>query len=130
MNVNAVGPFMLVQTLVDLLKAGCNPRIVNVTTGPLVPVEYNLPYNYCISKAALNMITRYFAVNLSEFGIISIGMYPGWVQTEMGFSGGGKPPLTIDESAKGMVKVVSSLTMKDNELFIDWLGRVRSLLYW
>ncbi len=130
MNVNAVGPFMMVQTYVDLLKAGNNPRIVNVTTGPLVPVEYNLPYNYCISKAALNMITRYFAVNLSEFGIISIGLYPGWVQTDMGSSSGRIPPLTVEESSAGIVKTVTNLTMKDNEKFIDWLGRARSRLYW
>ena len=130
MNVNAVGPFMLVQTYIDLIKAGNNPRIINVTTGPLVPVEYNLPYNYCISKAALNMITRYFAVNLSEFGIISIGMYPGWVQTEMGYSGGGNPPLTAEQSAEGIVNVISNLTMKDNENFIAWNGRTLSALVW
>ena len=130
MNVNAVGPFILVQTFIDLLKAGDNPRIVNVTTGPLVPVEYNLPYNYCISKAALNMITRYFAVNLAAFGIISVGLYPGWVQTEMGMSGGGKPPLTIKESGKGIVAVVSKLTMRDNEQFIAWSGGTMSRLYW
>ena len=130
MNVNAVGPFMLVQTCIDLIKAGNNPRIVNVTTGPLVPVEYNLPYNYCISKAALNMITRYFAVNFSEFGIISIGMYPGWVQTEMGYSGGGNPPLTVEQSAEGIVEVVSNLTMKDNEKFIAWNGQKLSALVW
>jgi len=129
-SVNAVGPFMLVQTCIDLLKAGNNPRIVNVTTGSLVPVEYNLPYNYCISKAALNMITRYFAVNLSEFGIISIGMYPGWVQTEMGCSGGGKPPLTVEQSAEGIVEVISNLSMKDNEQFIAWNGQTLSALVW
>jgi len=129
-SVNAVGPFMLVQTCIDLLKAGNNTRIVNVTTGSLVPVEYNLPYNYCISKAALNMITRYFAVNLSEFGIISIGMYPGWVQTEMGYSGGGNPPLTVEQSAEGIVKVVSNLSMKDNEQFIAWNGQTLSALVW
>ncbi len=67
---------------------------------------------------------------MSEFGIISIGMYPGWVQTEMGSAGGGKPPLTIEVSGAGIVKVVSNLTMKNNEQFIDWLGRVRSRLYW
>ena len=115
---------------IPLLKAGTNPRIVNISTGSLVPVEYNLPYNYCISKAALNMITRYFAVNLSEFGIISIGLYPGWVQTEMGFSGGGNPPLTVAESAAGIVDVVSRLTMKDNEQFIAWNGQVMSRMYW
>lgn len=65
LNVNAVAPFMMVQTYIELIKSGINPRIVNITTGSLVPVEYNLPYNYCISKAALNMITRYFAVNLA-----------------------------------------------------------------
>ena len=130
MNVNAVAPFMMVQTYVELLKAGNNPRIVNVTTGSLVPVEYNLPYNYCISKAALNMITRYFAVNLSEFGIISVGLYPGWVQTEMGYSGGGNPPLTVEESSKGIVNTISNLTMSDNEQFIDWNGWCKSRLYW
>ena len=130
MNVNAVGPFMLVQSYIDLIKAGNNPRIVNVTTGPLVPVEYNLPYNYCISKAALNMITRYFAVNLSEFGIISIGMYPGWVQTEMGASGGKKPPLTVEQSAEGIVNVISNLRMNDNENFIAWNGQTLSALVW
>lgn len=130
MNVNAVGPFILVQKFIDLLKAGQKPRIVNVTTGALVPVEYNLPYNYCISKAALNMITRYFAVNFAEFGIISVGMYPGWVQTEMGYSGGGKPPLTVEESSKGIVEVVSELTMKENEQFVAWNGHVMSRMYW
>lgn len=130
MNVNAVAPFMMVQTYIDLIKAGNNPRIVNVTTGSLVPVEYDLPYNYCISKAALNMITRYFAVNLSEFGIISVGLYPGWVQTEMGYSGGGNPPLTVEESGKGIVNTVSKLTMADNEQFIDWMGRAKSRLHW
>lgn len=130
LNVNAVAPFMMVQTYIDLLKSGTNPRIVNVTTGSMVPVEYNLPYNYCISKAALNMITRYFAVNLSEFGIISIGLYPGWVQTEMGYSGGGDPPLTVEESATGIVEVISNLTMKDNEQFIAWNGWTMSRLYW
>jgi NAD(P)-dependent dehydrogenase (short-subunit alcohol dehydrogenase family) len=130
MNVNAVGPFMLVQTFIDLLKAGHNTRIVNVTTGALVPVEYNLPYNYCISKAALNMITRYFAVNFAEYGIISVGLYPGWVQTEMGMSGGGKPPLTVEESSKGIVEVVSELTMKENEQFIAWNGQRMSRMYW
>jgi NAD(P)-dependent dehydrogenase (short-subunit alcohol dehydrogenase family) len=130
MHVNAVAPFMIVQKFVHLLKAGNNPRIVNVTTGPLVPVEYDLPYNYCISKAALNMITRYFAVNLAEFGIISIGMYPGWVQTEMGSSGGGNPPLTIEESGRGIVEVVSDLTMANNEQFIAWNGGILSRTYW
>lgn len=130
MHVNAIAPLMVVQTFIDLLKAGNSPRIVNVTTGPLVPVEYDLPYNYCISKAALNMITRYFAVNFAEFGIISVGLYPGWVQTEMGSSGGGIPPLTIAESGTGCVDVISSLTMKDTEHFIAWNGQVLSALVW
>ena len=130
MHINAVAPFMLVQTFIDLLKAGNNTRIANVTTGPLVPVEYNLPYNYCISKAALNMITRYFAVNFAEFGIISIGLYPGWVQTEMGYSGGGTPPLTLEESGQGCVEVISNLTKRDNEQFIAWNGRTLSALVW
>jgi len=130
LNVNAVAPFMIVQTYIELLKAGTHSRIVNVTTGRMVPVEYNLPYNYCISKAALNMITRYFAVNLAEFGIISIGMYPGWVQTEMGYSSGRKPPLTVEQSAQGIVEVVSNLSMKENEQFIAWDGSVMSRMYW
>lgn len=130
MQINAVSPFMIVQTFFELLKAGDNPRIVNVTTGSLEPVEYNLPYNYCISKAALNMISRYFAVNFREHGIISIGLYPGWVQTEMGYSGGGQPLLTIEQSAGGIVDVVSDLTLDDTEHFIAYTGRKLSALRW
>lgn len=35
-----------------------------------------------------------------------------------------QPPLTVDESVGGMLKVISSLSEKDTGTFLDWEGKV------
>jgi NAD(P)-dependent dehydrogenase (short-subunit alcohol dehydrogenase family) len=123
LNVNVVAPLLLAQGCADLLRASQNGRIVNVTTGSLARMYKSFPHNYIISKAALNAITQLLAVDLEEDNIISIAMYPGWVQTEMGTMGGGNPPLTPDESAQGITQVVDGLSMEDNGKFYQWDGK-------
>lgn len=51
--------------------------------------------SYRISKAAGNMATRVFAAELKEEGTIVIAMSPGWVETDMGSSGGRTAPLKM-----------------------------------
>jgi NAD(P)-dependent dehydrogenase (short-subunit alcohol dehydrogenase family) len=123
LNVNAVAPLMLAQACTELLKASDNARIINVTTGSLAKMYKRFPHNYIISKAALNTVTRLLAVDLEEDNVITIAMYPGWVQTEMGTMGGGNPPLTSDESASGIVQVVDGLAQEDNGKFYQWDGK-------
>jgi len=77
-------------------------------------------YAYGTSKAALNMLTRYFAAEFKQEGIICVALNPGWVKTRMG---GTNAPLTTDESATAIVKTIKELTMKQTSLFIYNNGR-------
>jgi NAD(P)-dependent dehydrogenase (short-subunit alcohol dehydrogenase family) len=57
--------------------------------------------SYRCSKAALNMLTKNFSVELPAVTFVSV--HPGWVQTDMGSSAGRKPPVTPAESASGAI---------------------------
>lgn len=38
---------------------------------------------YCVSKAALNMLTKMFASQLAKENFIVYSSHPGWVKTEL-----------------------------------------------
>jgi NAD(P)-dependent dehydrogenase (short-subunit alcohol dehydrogenase family) len=83
---------MMSQRFLPLLRASPGARVVNVTSelGSLSAkttdsVQRN--YWYDTSKAALNMVTRLLAADLSSEGIVVSALAPGWVQTDMGGTG-------------------------------------------
>ncbi|KFW77502.1 hypothetical protein N305_06447, partial [Manacus vitellinus] len=75
-------------------------------------------------QAALNMLNKCQSLAYKEHGIFCVALHPGWVQTDMGSSAGHTPPVTVDDSVKGMLKVLSSLSEKDTGTFLDWEGKV------
>jgi NAD(P)-dependent dehydrogenase (short-subunit alcohol dehydrogenase family) len=119
--VNSVGPLMVTQSLLDLLRAGQNPKIINVTSqlGSITRKRSGGRYSYDGRKAALNMFTRTLAFEVLPDGIITIVMHPGWVQTDMGGSGA---PLSVKESAQGILQVTENLTKDDAGRFLQWDG--------
>jgi len=123
-RVNIVAPLMVVKGFVDFLKNGTNPRIVNISSqmGSMAWQTHGGAYAYSPSKSGLNMVTRSLAADLKPFGITSVMMHPGWVQTDMG---GANASLTIEESAEGIFAVVAGLSEADNGAFYDWNGDSR-----
>ncbi len=84
---NLFGPILVVKIFSALLKKGS--RIINVSSGGGAlsdPVEGWAPA-YCISKAALNMLTKQQAYFLSGKGVSVNSVCPGWVRTKMGGRG-------------------------------------------
>lgn len=121
LHVNSVGPLMVAQALLHLLRAGQDPKIINVTSqlGSISRKKSGGRYSYDGSKAALNMFTRSLAFDVINDGIITIVIHPGWVQTDMGGSGAS---LTVEASAKGILQVTANLTKKDVGRFLQWDG--------
>lgn len=122
-HANAAAPLMIVQNALNLLKAGKNPRVVNISTqqGSMHWKTSGGTYNYAMSKAALNMVTRCLAGDLGGHGIIAISVHPGWVKTDMG---GPNAPLTVEESAAGVIALIDGLKPEDNGRFFKWNGEI------
>lgn len=121
MQVNVVAPMLVTQAYVDLLSAGSNPRLINLSSemGSLELHDYSSEDGYSISKAAINMLTRCLAARLARQRIIVISLDPGWVKTDMG---GQHATLRPEESVKGILRVVDGLTAKSSGDYLRWNG--------
>lgn len=117
---NSVSPVMVTQAFADLLKKGNNPRVAMVSSqlGSITRAGAG-GFSYRMSKAAMNMAAKILSQTFLEDGIMVVTTHPGWVSTDMG---GSSAPVTPEESAAGLVKVIESLTPEQNGKFYDYKG--------
>ncbi|XP_017939050.2 uncharacterized protein LOC103753931 [Manacus vitellinus] len=137
---NTVGPLLMGQAFLPLLKKAAQgspgsglscskAAIVNMSSiagsiSSLYAWEEMQVTSYRCSKAALNMLNKCQSLAYKEHGVLCLALHPGWVQTDLGSSAGHTPPVTVDASVKGMLKVLSSISEKDTGTFLDWEGKV------
>jgi NAD(P)-dependent dehydrogenase (short-subunit alcohol dehydrogenase family) len=90
-SINVKGPFFLTQAVATWMieQSRQSPR-ENPYTGRIITVSSVSAYTastnrgeYCISKAALSMLTPLFAVRLAEHGISVYEIRPGIIETDM-----------------------------------------------
>ncbi len=119
-HVNATTPFLVTKALLPLLKKSDSPKVAQITSlmGSIADNSSGGSYAYRASKAALNMITKSFAVEYPQISFVLI--HPGWVKTEMG---GTEAPTEIVDSATGIWKVIDSLNQKNSGAFKDFKNR-------
>ncbi|CAG2110677.1 unnamed protein product [Medioppia subpectinata] len=131
-EVNSVAPLMLTKALLPVLKkSGATKRkttVANIsslggciTNIHLAQATLGMVYPYFTSKAALDMITKCLSVDLAAYGINTVAVHPGHVQTDMGGSNGA---LTVDTSAEGILNVIRKLTDDDSGKLIGYDGTV------
>lgn len=93
--INHLGPFLLTHLLLDLLKKGKEPRIINVSSEAhrfasldfkqlASPATYSAWTAYCNSKLANILFTRYLSEQMAAFGITVNSLHPGVVATRFG----------------------------------------------
>lgn len=119
---NVFAPYRVTEALADLV-AGSERRIVaNISSlmGSIADNRSGGRYVYRSSKTALNMVSVNLAQDLAERGIAVLAFHPGWVKTDMG---GAKAPLTPQESAAGIRKVIDGAGIEDSGSFINHDGR-------
>ncbi len=87
-RINALGPFMMCQKFIPLMKKNNYGRVVNISSGMGQLSEMNGGFSgYRISKTALNAVTKIFADELDGTDILVNSVCPGWVKTDMGGAG-------------------------------------------
>jgi NAD(P)-dependent dehydrogenase (short-subunit alcohol dehydrogenase family) len=74
---------------------------------------------YRMSKVALNMAFKNFALELRRDGVACAVINPGWVKTEMGGRGADTP---VEESAADILRVIDQLTLERTGTFFDRKG--------
>ncbi|XP_053126714.1 C-factor-like isoform X1 [Hemicordylus capensis] len=133
---NVVGPLLVSQAFLPLLRRAAQASlqeglscrkaaIVNISSLlgsiKLVSLTYGKPaISYRCSKAALNMLTECQAMSYKEDGILCTMIHPGWVKTDMG---GQEADVTVDESVRGILSVLSTLSNEHSGAFFDWKGK-------
>lgn len=105
LQTNVMGPLLLCQNCISLMKTNGYGRIVNMssTLGSLTEIAdpksgyagVRVPA-YRLSKATLNCITTLLAKEVREDNILINSACPGWVKTDMG---GDLAPLTPEQGA-------------------------------
>ena len=113
---NTIGPLLVSQTFLPLLRKSESGRMVNVSSGAgqLSDMGTWAPA-YSISKTALNGVTGQFAAALRDSNIAVNSVCPGWVKTDMG---GHEAPLTVEQGADTIVWLATEAPQSMTGLFI------------
>jgi NAD(P)-dependent dehydrogenase (short-subunit alcohol dehydrogenase family) len=108
-RVNAVGPLIVTQALLDCLPPGAKVGIVTSRMGSIEDNTSGGYYGYRMSKAAVNAAGKSLAMDLKDRGIAVALLHPGYVRTEMVGGGGDVEP---EEAAAGLLARLDALTME------------------
>ena len=122
LDVNVTGPMLVTRHLLPLLRNGSSPMIVNVSSqlGSMqVAARKGRDTAYCVSKAALNMLSVKSAAALHEDGVGVVMLHPGWIATDMG---GPSAPLGVEETSRTIAATIEALTIADSGRFVRWDG--------
>ncbi|HXQ37747.1 MAG TPA: SDR family NAD(P)-dependent oxidoreductase, partial [Anaerolineales bacterium] len=98
------------------LRAGAPSKLVNITmpTQTISKLARRENHPYITSRYALNSLTKMLALELAEFGITTIGLYPGMIQTDMNeYSAEAEP---ADLGIPKAVNTIESITPAQNGL--------------
>lgn len=117
---NSIKPFFISRALLPLLKKSKHPVSLQITSmmGSIGDNSSGGSYSYRASKAALNMI--YKSLSIDEKWLISLLVHPGWVQTSMG---GESAPVTLQDSANGIWKLIEESTLSQSGSFVTYKGQ-------
>jgi len=122
LEVNTLGPMRVTQALLPNLRDGTGKKIAHVTSlmGSIADNGSGGAYGYRASKAALNMFNKNLSLELGREGFICVVLNPGWVKTDLG---GERAPTAVDDSVRGLLRVIDQVVADDNGTFINHDGR-------
>ena len=122
-EVNSIGPLRVVQAFLPLLRGGAHPVLVNVSSeaGSVTQCRREREFDYCMSKAALNMASALLA-NYLGGAVRVLSLHPGWLRTDMG---GRHAALDPDDAAERAAELIEREARSPGAgaSFVDHEGR-------
>ena len=118
-DTNALGPLRVYDAFVARVRAAPGTRaIVNISSesGSLGAFRASSKPEYALSKAALNALTRWVAVQEAAHGVCCVSLDPGWTQTGMGGAGAPHAP---EQTAARLCAAIDRLTPAHSGGFFD-----------
>ncbi len=122
MQVNAVGPLVVVKHLLPLLRQSKQPRIAVVSSeaGSIQGANaFGGVYSYNAAKAALNMLCRLLSHELRPLAVPVLILHPGWVRTK---ETNAMAPLSPEESVQAMTGLIAQLSLESTGRFVTYQG--------
>ena len=120
---NVFGLALLTRAMLPALRRGTRKAVVNVSSqlGSITNAEVGFSYAYCVSKAAVNMLSRLTHLELQREGFTAIALDPGWNRTDMG---GNDAPLDPKDTVRSMVGLMERLGPADSGKYLRYDGAV------
>lgn len=117
-NVNSLGPLRVVKAFLPFIRKGNKAKVVNITSesGSIGNCQREKEFDYCMSKAALNMGTKLLANYLRKDNVIVLAVHPGWMRTDMGGANARQDPY---ETACQLIELIGNRNDINSPLFID-----------
>lgn len=121
-DVNSLGPLRVVKAFLPLIRESLNAKIINISSesGSIGACQREKEFDYCMSKAALNMATKLLSNYLKRDQIVVLAVHPGWMRTDMGGSSADLDPY---ETACCLVKLFNGIKDVEQPVFIDHDGK-------
>ena len=117
---NALAPLRAMEQFTDRLAPGGTMAAMTSILGSVAENASGGWEIYRASKAALNTLTRCYALRHRDAGITVLSLHPGWVRTDMG---GPRASLDVETSANGLCDVIEAQHGRGGHRFLDWEGR-------
>ncbi|OAL23532.1 hypothetical protein AYO20_10977 [Fonsecaea nubica] len=113
-NVEAVHD--VTAAFLPLLRKGVQKKVLNITStlGSISMVHgyvFASTPAYKVSKAALNMLTVQYALELGKEGFTFLLVSPGWLKTDLG---GDQADLPVEVGAQATLDILFKSTTEDN----------------
>ena len=123
-HTNALGPMLVIQRYLKLLRKGVSPKIAVVSSeAGSFQQKYNdhlKGYSYRGSKAALNMFVLILTTQIKREGIPVVALHPGWVRSHPRNK---NAPLSPAESVGGMLEIIDGLELAKSGGFFQYDGK-------
>ncbi|XP_014736182.1 PREDICTED: C-factor-like [Sturnus vulgaris] len=133
---NTIGPLQTSQAFLPLLKKAAEAegqREISCSRAAIINIssilgsieiaeawEERQDICYRCSKAALNMLTKCLALEYGSSGILCVSVDPGHVTPPLEQ---GMGPVTLEESVRGVLQLLTQLSATSNGTFWDWRGQ-------